>query len=477
MSVKPKAGGKTLTAKYWKDCYEQQRFLVNSMTSLLNRYGSSIEREQLYSAFVLTLMGQFVVSDAGYYTYSPKDWTLTPKLAYGRLGLTELPFVALGPEQVRRLHGHPAPTSMSDLSTNLMSASGMKFLSSNYRIFAPLFLKDKLVGVLFLGAKVSGEEYTKTDLDVMQSLCSVSATTFNNAILYENARHSAREIRRLYEVRDEVINRITHEFRTPLTIIKAGVGILEKEDGHEELVRLFSESEARLEDLINSLLSLSHKNSGEHTVDVRSNPVALLHDSIHRCSETASQKGVQFHVVQDTGSTPPVLHMKESDFRTILDALLENAIKFSPNGATVTVEIERSAEAPSVERDGLQLPDWRQQTENLIREYSTVDPSGQVGTGELGRSARVTGERHHQYLVIRILDKGIGIPEQDLMSVAEPFRQASNSPDLGVKGTGLGLALVHKVVSFHGGHLCCRSAEGSGTTFSVYLPIEGDSGF
>jgi signal transduction histidine kinase len=45
-----------------------------------------------------------------------------------------------------------------------------------------------------------------------------------------------------------------------------------------------------------------------------------------------------------------------------------------------------------------------------------------------------------------------------------------------VKGKGLGLALVHKVVSRHGGYLCCKSAEGSGTIFSVYLPIEGDAG-
>jgi signal transduction histidine kinase len=102
-----------------------------------------------------------------------------------------------------------------------------------------------------------------------------------------------------------------------------------------------------------------------------------------------------------------------------------------------------------------------------------METEGQDGTGGVEKSTPVAGE---QYLVIRISDDGIGIPEQDLMSVTEPFRQASNSPDLGVKGKGLGLALVHKVVSYHGGHLCCKTAEGSGATFSVYLPIEGDSG-
>lgn len=473
MSVKPPPGKKTLTAKYWKDCYEQQRFLVNSMTSLLNRYGSSIEREQLYSAFVLTLMGQFVVSDACYYSYSPKDWSLIPTLAYGCLKLADLPRVALGPDQVRRLQEHPSPAFLQDLSTNLISATGMKYLSSNYRIFAPLFLKDKLVGALFLDEKVSGHKYTKTDLDVMHSLCSVSATTFNNAILYENAKHSAREIRRLYEIRNEVINRITHEFRTPLTIIKAGVEIMEKDGSYTELVNLFAESEARLEDLINSLLSLSQKSSGEDDGDAQIDPLAVLHDSVHRYSGAARQKEIQFNVVQNAGAVTSMLHMKETEFRTILDALFENAIKFSPVGTSVTVEIDQTSEVPSVERDGLQLPDWKEQTEDLIREYSGTVPDGPTGGGDVDKPTSFTG---NQFLVIRISDNGIGIPEQDLMSVAEPFRQASNSPDLGVKGKGLGLALVHKVVTRHGGYLCCKSAEGRGTVFSVHLPIEGDSG-
>jgi signal transduction histidine kinase len=442
------------------------------MTSLLNRYGSSIERDQLYSAFLLTLMGQFVVGNASYFSHSAENSLLAPTLAYGRLKLAEHPPVALGQEQVHRLHQNPSPELLENLSLNLATASGMKFLASNYRIFAPLFLKEKLVGVLFLGDKVSGQGYTTTDLEVLHSLCSVSATTFNNAILYENAKHSAREIQRLYEVRNEVINRITHEFRTPLTIIKAGVELLEKDGSHLELVSLFTESEARLENLINSLLSLSQMHSDEEDHEAHIDPLAVLHNSIHRYSAAARQKDIQFNVVQIAESTPIVLSMKENDFKTILDALFENAIKFSPASTAVTVEIDRSLDAPSIERDGLLLPDWKEQTDDLIRQYSEMETDGQSGV-ESEKPSRQVG---NQFLVIRVSDNGIGIPERDLISVAEPFRQASNSPDLGVKGKGLGLALVHKVVSRHGGYLCCKSAEGSGTIFSVYLPIEGDAG-
>jgi GAF domain-containing protein len=188
MNVKVPSDKGTATTEYWKSCYERQKFLVNSMKSLLNRYGSSIEREQLYSAFLLTLMGQFVVSDACYYSYSTRDNSMVPAMAYGRLKLADLPPVAIGPDQVARLQKNQLPVPIENLSLNLATASGMRFLSSNFRIFAPLFLKDKLVGVLLLGVRVSGQEYNSADMDVLHSLCSVSATTFNNAILYENAK-------------------------------------------------------------------------------------------------------------------------------------------------------------------------------------------------------------------------------------------------------------------------------------------------
>jgi two-component system phosphate regulon sensor histidine kinase PhoR len=270
-----------------------------------------------------------------------------------------------------------------------------------------------------------------------------------------------------------VINRMTHEFRTPLTIIKAGVDMLGKDDSYSELVTLFSESEARLEDLINSLLSLSQKGAKEDEGTTTIDALAVLHDAIHRCSTAAREKGIQFEVAQNVGSPPPVLHMDVADFRTILDALLENAIKFSPAKATVSVQVERGSGPPVVERDGLQLPDWKEQTEDLIREYRDMVPHDRAADPTAEKSPSIG---QGEFLVVRISDNGIGIPEQDLASVAEPFRQASNSPDLGVKGKGLGLALAHKVVSRHGGRLCCKSVEGRGTTFSVHLPIEGDSG-
>lgn len=461
--------------EYWRSRYDKQRFLINSVTSLLNRYGSSIETDQLYSAFLLTLMGQFVVGDSSYYVYSQENEQLIPTLAYGRITRGDLPSIALSPPLVSWLRKSALPTKVEELPLPLSTASGMKLLRGNYRLFAPLFLKDKLIGALFLGDKISGQPYTTSDVEVLFSLCAVSATTFNNAILYENAKHSAREIQRLHDVRNEVISRITHEFRTPLTIIKAGVEMLGKDESHKELAKLFSESETRLEDLINSLLSLRQVHSSDEHREYRTDALSALHESIHRYSEAAGAKQIQFHLIQQHTITRAELDMSEEDLHTILSALFENAIKFSPAGASIVVEVDRSSTGPDSTRDGLQLPDWRQQTEDLIREYQDIPGVDAPQHGETARDISRT-RKIEAYLVIRISDDGIGIPEQDLMSVTEPFRQASNSPDLGVKGKGLGLALVHKIVTRHGGHLCCKSVEGRGAKFSVYLPAENISG-
>jgi signal transduction histidine kinase len=461
-------------ARNWKTRYEEQKFLLNSMTSLLGRYGSSIEQEQLYSAFLLTLMGQFLVSDAAYYAFSQSERALIPTLAYGRIGKSDLPPVTLGSALIEQLRENAMPALIDSLPPVLSAGGGMKLVRVNYRMFAPLFLKDKLIGSLFLGDKVSGRPFTPSDMEVLYALCSVSATTFNNAILYENARHSAREIQRLQDVRNEVISRITHEFRTPLTIIKAGVEMLGKDDTHKELTKLFTESEERLEDLINSLLSLSQLNSGEEHREYRTDALSMLHETIHRFSNSAGEKKIQFHLVQQPTLSRAELNVSEEDFRTILNALFENAVKFSPHGAIINVEVDRSTTVPIVRRDGLQLPDWRQQTEDLIKEYQDISASDSGSPLGVAPQEKARPSKVDEYLVIRISDTGIGIPEEDLLSVAEPFRQASNSPDLGVKGGGLGLALVHKVVTRHGGYLCCKSSEGSGTTFSVFLPFENE---
>jgi len=81
-------------------------------------------------------------------------------------------------------------------------------------------------------------------------------------------------------------------------------------------------------------------------------------------------------------------------------------------------------------------------------------------------------ESNQRFVVFNITDGGIGIPAEDITSLTEPFQQASNSPDLKVKGKGLGLSVTQKLVSRYGGQIFCKSEEKQGTTFTIFLPLK-----
>ena len=124
----------------------------------------------------------------------------------------------------------------------------------------------------------------------------------------------------------------------------------------------------------------------------------------------------------------------------------------------------------SGERDGTDS------TKELLDSYFDVSDSIELTSSlrafiDADEASVVTAEATG-YLVVRVIDSGIGIPADDISRISEPFRQATNSPTLGVRGRGLGLALVQKIVSNAGGFVCCRSRVGSGTTMSVYFPCE-----
>ena len=467
---------KTKSVQHWKSEYDKKVFLINSMTSLLNRYGTSIELENLYSVFLLTLMGQFVVSDACYYARATKDRMLEPVLVFGRRKKEDLPRLAVESDFVVEMRNGPLSRELGSLPPELINNKQFAALTVPYHVVTPLFLKENLIGILFLGKKISNKDYTQADFDVLSSLCAVSAATFNNALQYRNAKHSAREIQRLHDIRTDVINRITHEFRTPLTIIKGGVELLAADPKYKDLCKLFFDSETRLEDLINSLLSLNEKDVRMESTPVLADPLDTLHGVVHRYTNSRAGKSIQFVLHQAPDVLRAELRIRDEDLRTILNSLLENAVKFSPEKSVVDVNVEISDGPPDLDKDGLRLPEWRSQTEKTIEYYESgyplgrsLEPALQVKLDTL-EAANKTLAR--EYFVVRISDNGIGIPESDIPLVAEPFRQASNSPDIGVRGSGLGLALAHKTITKHGGYLCCKSAEGKGTIFSVFLPIQ-----
>ncbi len=225
----------------------------------------------------------------------------------------------------------------------------------------------------------------------------------------------------LSELKSKFLSMASHEFRTPLATILSSSELLERYAERidpKEKASLLQSIEAgakRMNELINDVLTLGRAESGV----LRLNPVRL--DLRELCERVVREFRIaqgRSHMVRFADRFDlPAAEMDERLLRHILENLLSNAAKYSPEGSEIVVTLSRRAEE----------------------------------------------------VLIDVQDQGIGIPEADQARLFETFHRASNVE--GRPGTGLGLAIVRKSVDLHGGSISFKSEPGRGTRFSVRLPV------
>ena len=226
-----------------------------------------------------------------------------------------------------------------------------------------------------------------------------------------------RALRRSDELKTALLRSVSHDLRTPLTaIMTAGSALVEGEISRadrEELGRAIVEESERLTALVEKLIDLSRLQAG--AAEPRREWCSV--DEILR--ETAGgldPSGSDFSFAIDKDL--PLVRADEAQLERAFANLLENAARFS-GGQKVSVR------------------------------------------------ARVVGER----LMIRVVDRGPGIPQHELTRVFEPFYRGS-AQRAGHTGSGLGLAIVKGFIEANGGHVWAESLPGQGTSFVVALPVE-----
>jgi signal transduction histidine kinase len=215
---------------------------------------------------------------------------------------------------------------------------------------------------------------------------------------------------------------VTHELRTPLTAIQGMSEVLEQyqlnpEEQHE-MFRAINDEAKRLARMIEEYLDISRIESGAR--QLRGAPVRvekLLEEALLKLRPVAAQR--RLSIIRRVAPDLPVI-MADSDLLTrAVTNLISNAIKYSPAGKEITI------------------------------------------------NARAEG----QALRIEVVDQGYGIPAADLERIFEKFYRVSRAEDTDVQGTGLGLAFVREIVELHGGRVTVSSVAGSGSTFSLLLPL------
>ncbi|HET7765615.1 MAG TPA: ATP-binding protein [Burkholderiales bacterium] len=225
----------------------------------------------------------------------------------------------------------------------------------------------------------------------------------------------------LSEMKSKFVSTASHEFRTPLATMLSSAELLEHyseslgQDEKRNLLQTIQSSAKRMSEMIDDVLTLGRAESG--VLKLNLGPTNLRELCSRVVSEFRIGQGKDHVITLDDRFDRLEALMDERLLRHILNNLLSNAVKYSPQGSEVTFSLERREEKAAFE----------------------------------------------------IQDRGIGIPPEDQPRMFESFHRASNVENR--PGTGLGLAIVKKAVELHGGEISLKSAVGSGTRFTVVLPL------
>ena len=231
---------------------------------------------------------------------------------------------------------------------------------------------------------------------------------------------------RQLQVKDQFLSRMSHELRSPLTPIHQFVTILldglagDLNAEQRDYLMIVLRNVNSLRTMISDLLEVTRAESGRLAVDLRCVYLADLIPEILRTFQLANTKDldVSFDVPADL---PPVLADPDR-VRQILDNLLGNAIKFTPDKGRVSVQVRESARNPG-------------------------------------------------FLRIAVTDTGPGIVKSEHEKVFEYLYQVENKSEIDHRGLGIGLHICKELVSSHGGRIWVKSEKGHGSTFSFTLPI------
>jgi signal transduction histidine kinase len=292
-------------------------------------------------------------------------------------------------------------------------------------ICVPLLLRNRPIGALQVINKKSGEPFNRSDLEILFAIAQHVSVAMENANLYRRLEESfavtTQELRITQEklIRTErlasmsnLVQGVAHEIRNPITTIGGFARRIKKELGDnrkfEKYADIILEETARLENMVKRVHDFTETQSYSPTL-ARIEP--LVDEVLKSAMPLANQVGVR--IVKQVAPDLPQVRLDSSQLAVALANIVENALESMPKGGTLSLTV--------------------------LREDSS--------------------------LVIAIKDTGCGIPKDQLAAVYDPFVTSKS------KGVGLGLTLVHQVVSNHHGDVKIVSEVQKGTVVTLRLPL------
>jgi GAF domain-containing protein len=294
-------------------------------------------------------------------------------------------------------------------------------------LVVPLMVKDRVIGTLAIDQTIP-DAFKQDDKRILTIAAAQAAAAIENAQLYTDLEERAAKLEQAYKelqevdkLKDELVQNVSHELRTPLTFIKGYVELLLEGDMgllnemQRESLTIVADKTNALTRLVSDIIYLQQV-EWESLQFSQQDMREMARLALQSCEVAAVTAGIFLRLEADSDLLS--IPVDRDRVNQVFDNLLGNAIKFSPRGGSITIEVKD---------DGAMI--------------------------QLG-----------------VLDTGVGIPPDKLDRVFDRFYQVDGSATRRFGGAGLGLAIARRIVEAHGGRIWVESEVGKGSAFKFTLP-------
>lgn len=351
----------------------------------------------------------------------------------------------------------PEQMIISQATIDPAEHSYMLSTGAKTRLILPMLFQRRVIALVELGDSRLERTFSYQEISLVKLLANQAANAIENARLFEQARQEIverqqaeaslqkerallaervkertaelsrvnAELAKAARLKDEFLASMSHELRTPLNAILGSSEILKTEvfgslnEKQLKYTQNIEESGNHLLSLITDILDLSKIEAGKMNLEIR--PVSVpdvCQSCLRMIKELAHKK--QLHVLHKLDDNLISVQADERRLKQMLVNLLSNAVKFTPEGGNIGLD--------------------------------------------------VSGDPEQELICFSVWDTGIGISEEDMSQLFQPFVQLDSSLSRQYAGTGLGLSLVSRMAEMHDGGISVESRVGAGSRFSISLP-------
>ncbi len=295
----------------------------------------------------------------------------------------------------------------------------------------PLVVRDEPIGTLTIDSD-HPDAFSESDQQLMIIAAAQVSVAIENARLFEEAQARTKELADAYEelkesdrLKDELVQNVSHELRTPLTFVKGYVDLLmDGEEGllspeQQEFLQIVSDKTDDITRIIDDIITLQRINASN--LQLETVPMTdVLNATVASHRLVADKKGLQIKTNYEEDKNA-LVSVDRGRMNQVLDNLIGNAMKFSPDGGAITITMSKL-------------------------DYAVC---------------------------VSIADEGIGMPPEKHERIFERFYQIDGSARRRFGGTGIGLAIVKRIVDAHNGQIWVESEIDQGSSFFFTLPLVG----